>query len=61
MATAVLFNIGRMLSDEAPEDDPLEGDEVLDEEGRHLIEDDAGSVKLRGQAERDRLCNNMRM
>jgi hypothetical protein len=61
VATAVLFNIGRMLNDEAPEDDPVEGDEVLDEEGRHLIEDDAGSVRLRGQAERDRLCNNMRM
>jgi hypothetical protein len=58
VATAVLFNIGRMLNDEAPEDEG-EGDEI--DEGVQVIDDDAGSVRLRGQAERDRLCNNMRM
>ena len=58
VATAVLFNIGRMLNDEAPEDEG-EGDEI--DEGVQVIDDDAGSVRLRGQAERDRLCNNIRM
>ena len=47
-----------MLNDEAPEDEG-EGDEI--DEGVQVIDDDAGSVRLRGQAERDRLCNNMRM
>ena len=67
VATAVLFNIGQMLNDEPPDDgddDEEERDQVTD--GRHdhvVVVDETGAMcaRLRGQAQRDILCENMRV
>ena len=58
VATAVLFNIGQMLNDEDDDDN-----QVVDEESQVVVMEggDPVSVRLRGQAERDRLCDNMRL
>ena len=64
VATAILFNFGRMMNDEPPENDDGEDsdDNSDDEEYRNIrIEDgDGNTIRLRGQAERDKLCDNMR-
>ena len=64
VATAILFNFGRMINDDPPEDDDEEesDDDSDNEEYRNVrIEDgDVNTIRLRGQAERDKLCDNMR-
>ena len=64
VATELLFNFGRMLNDDPPEDDDEEesDDDSDNEEYRNvMIEDgDVNTIRLRGQAERDNLCDNMR-
>ena len=63
-ATAILFNFDRMLNDDPPEDDDeKESDDDSDtEEFRNVSieEEDGNTIHLRGQAERDKLCDNMR-
>ena len=53
-----------MLNDDPPEDDDEEesDDDSDNEEYRNvMIEDgDVNTIRLRGQAERDNLCDNMR-
>ena len=63
VATAVLFNIGQMLNDEAPDDEDDDDNQVVDEGSQVFVMEggDPVSVRLRGQAERDRLCDNMRL
>ena len=67
MATALLFNIGQMLNDEPPDegdDDEEEREEVTDARHDHVVvvdETGAMSTRLRGQAQRDILCENMRV
>ena len=60
IATAVLFNFGRMLKDEPPEDedDDYEEDDT-DESEFVIIDEDVRTVRIRGQTERDRICANM--
>ena len=62
IATAVLFNLARLWRDEGPEDEDDDDDHddgsgmarcVLIEEG------DPGSVRYRGQVEREWMMNNM--
>ena len=69
IATAVLFNLARIWKDEGPEeddDDDDEDDEDNDDEGsvmaREVIveEEDSGSVRFRGQVERERMMRNMK-
>ena len=64
VATAILFNFGRKINDDPPEDDGEEeyGDDSDEEEYRNVrIEGgDGNTTRLRGQAERDKLCDNMR-
>ena len=61
VATAVLFNIGQMLNDEAPDDEDDDDNQVVDEGSQVVVMEggDPVSVRLRGQAERDWLCDNM--
>ena len=64
VATAILFNLGRMFDDEPPDDDDPENDDEQPgiEQDQILVQDeDVVSVRIRGQAERDRLCENMRI
>ena len=63
VATAILFNLGRMVNDELPDDAMLEDDEELDVVVDQVLvqDEDVGSIRIRGQAERDRLCDNMKM
>ena len=53
-----------MINDDPPEDDDEEesDDDSDNEEYRNVrIEDgDVNTIRLRGQAERDKLCDNMR-
>jgi len=64
VATAILFNIGRMWSDDDPEDDMNVGLDDIEEEsgGAGFIVEDShpSTVRIRGQAERQRLLDNMR-
>lgn len=64
VATAILFNIGRMWSDDDPEDDVNVGLDDIEEEsgGAGFIVEDShpSTVRIRGQAERQRLLDNMR-
>ena len=69
VATAILFNMGRMWSDDDPEDDQedeVDGDEPNERDqepagGGFVVEDShPSSVRIRGQAERQRLLENMR-
>lgn len=64
VATAVLFNMGRLWGDDAPDDDLEDEDEDDRPEGErdHVVvqDGDPGTMRLRGQAERDRLKDNMR-
>ena len=65
VATAILFNMGRMWSDEDPEDDVVGDDpDESDQEpaGAGFVVEDShpSSVRIRGQAERQRLLENMR-
>ena len=57
VATAILFNFGRMMNDE--DDDELEAAEVDEEEDLIVFDADQGTQRLRGQVERDRLCDAM--
>ena len=61
VATAVLHNIARMWSDEDPEDDEEEEQtDDDDDEGVFVVQDGAPvTIRLRGQIERDRLCQAM--
>ena len=70
VATGILFNISRMWKDEGPEDDgdSEDGSENEDEESGNrsssqasvtIEEGDPGSVRVRGQVERERLKDNM--
>ena len=64
LATAILFNFGRMLDDEDEEELGIEGDGDEDEEDGQeeellVIDQDRAMQRLRGQVERDRLCNAM--
>ena len=52
IATAALFNFGRMLNDEPPDDGVDDEDFSADENDR--------TTRYRGQTERDRLRMNMR-
>ena len=64
VATAILFNLGRMFDDEPPDDDDPDNDDEPPglERNQVLVQDeDVVSVRIRGQAERDRLCENMRI
>ena len=64
VATELLFNFGRMLNDDPPEDDDEEesDDDSDTEEYRNvrIVGGDGNTICLRGQAERDKLCDNMR-
>ena len=68
VATGILFNISRMWKDEGPEDDSDSEDDSEDEESGNRLssqasvtveEGDPGSVRIRGQVERERLKDNM--
>ena len=64
IATAVLFNLARLWRDEGPEDEEDDDDDDGDDgDGMArcvLIEEgDPGSVRYRGQVERERMMNNM--
>jgi hypothetical protein len=52
-----------LVNDELPDDAMLEDDEELDVAMDQVLvqDEDVGSIRIRGQAERDRLCDNMRM
>ena len=64
VATAILFNLGRMWSDDDPEDvNGGEEDDIDEEPARagFVVEDShPSSVRIRGQAERQRLLENMK-
>jgi hypothetical protein len=67
VATAILFNMGRMWSDEDPEDEEeVDGDDPDERDkepaGAGFVVEDShpSSVRIRGQAERQRLLENMR-
>ena len=62
VATAVLFNMGRLWGDDAPDDDLEDEDDRPEGERDHVVvqDGDPGTMRLRGQAERDRLKDNMR-
>ena len=64
VATGVLFNIGRFWGDDTPEEGeeaPEGGDDDQNRQGLNVViqEGDPGSVRVRGQVERDRLKDNM--
>ena len=63
LATAILFNIGRLWGDLWDEDsDDEDADGVADDEGEADVvvqENDEASVRIRGQLERDRLKDAM--
>jgi hypothetical protein len=65
VATAILFNMGRMWSDDDSEDE-VDGDEhderYQEPAGAGFVVEDShpSSVRIRGQAERQRLLENMR-
>ena len=62
MATAILFNLGRMWSDDEPEDEDGEGGDRDEEpsEDNFIVEDENPNlVRERGQAERLRLFETM--
>ena len=67
VATAVLFNIGQMLNDEPPDDgddDEEEREQVTEGRNDHtVVVDETGAMcaRMRGQAQRDILCENMRI
>ena len=64
VATGILFNISRMWKDEGPDDESDSEDDSDDEERGNsqatvtVEEGDPGSVRIRGQVERDRLKDN---
>ena len=60
VATGILFNISsRVWKDEGPEDDSDSEDYSADEERVTVEEGDPGSVRIRGQVERERLKDDM--
>ena len=68
VATGILFNISRIWKGEGPEDDSDSEDDSEDEGSENRMsshasvtveEGDPGSVRIRGQAERERLKDNM--
>ena len=62
VATAILFNYGQVIDDEPPEEDDDDDDDRDDSSSAYqVIDEDRGTVRIRGQVQRDRLCNNMRM
>ena len=60
IATDALFNFGRMLNDEPPDDGVHGEDFFADENDFVVIDGDDRTTRFRGQTERDRLCMNMR-
>lgn len=60
IATAALFNFGRMLNDAPPDDVVDDEDFSADENDFVVIDSDDRTTRFRGQTERDRLCMNMR-
>ena len=67
MATAILFNLGRMWGDDGPDEDESDSEdedgcdnEIAGSETFTVVEGDAGSVRIRGQVERERILNNMK-
>jgi hypothetical protein len=67
IATAVLFNIARMWKDDGPDIDEDTDSDDGDEDAVNVRpepvivqEGDPGSVRVRGQVERDRMRNNMK-
>ena len=62
VATAILFNYGQVIDDEPPEEDDDDDDDRDDSSSAYqVIDEDRGTVRIRGQVQRDRLCNDMRM
>ena len=64
VATAILFNMGRIWGDGEPDDEDGEGGDHADheavEECNFVVEEGhPSSVRIRGQAERQRLLDNM--
>ena len=61
VATAVLFNIGRLWGDEEDDDEERDDDDEPDGEMDQVVvlEGDPGTVRVRGQVERDRLKDAM--
>ena len=61
VATAVLFNIGRLWGEEEDDDEERDGDDEPDGEMDQVVvlEGDPGTVRVRGQVERDRLKDAM--
>ena len=64
LATSILFNFGRMLDDEDEDELGIGGDEDQDEQDGEeeellVLDQDHATQRIRGQVERDRLCNAM--
>ena len=66
IATAILFNIARAWGDAGPDEDESDdeddggGTENVRPEPVIVTEGDPGSVRIRGQVERERVMNNMK-
>lgn len=67
LATAILFNLGRMWGDDGPDEDESDSEdedgcdnEIAGSETFTVVEGDPGSVRIRGQVERERILNNMK-
>ena len=59
VATAILFNLGRMEGEEESDDDSDEEEPEDDIEDALIIDEDRGTARFRGQSQRDSLLASM--